>query len=294
MPLDELGKNYGDGDVIFREGDVGGVMYVIQEGKVRATKGTERGDVTVAIFGPGEIFGEVGLLEEGPYEVTSTVVGSARILGVDRKKFLQSVSRDPSMAFNLLRAMSQRIGNLDREVIKLRNRTLEILERGMDLEETCRIILGEATDAVQADNGSVMIFNRERQVLEIAAAVGEDSTTKVTFAPGEGIAGQVYLTGKAQRVNNVAEDKHFKPGGPEIASILCAPLRAGNENFGVINLSNSSTDKPFGQIDLAFMNCLSTYASLALKNALSLMKMASATQSLVERLHAADGEGERD
>jgi len=292
MPLDELGKNYHDGDVIFREGEPGTVMYVVQQGRVKASKHTAGGDVTVATFGPGEIFGEVGLFEEGRHEVTATVIGGARILGVDKKRFFQSITRDPSLAFNLLKSMSRRICALDREVLKLKERTLEILERGMDVEETCRVILGEATDTVQADNGSVMIFSRDRQVLEIAAAVGEEATEKITLRPGEGIAGRVYQTGKAERVNDVSADRRFLPGGLPIFSILCAPLRSDCESFGVINLSYSSPERSFSQVDLDFMRCLSIYASLALKNALTLMKMASATQNLVERFHAAGYEEE--
>jgi transcriptional regulator with GAF, ATPase, and Fis domain len=261
-------------------------MYVVQEGRVKATKSTGRGDVTVATFGPGDIFGEVGLLEEGIYEVTATVLGSARILGVDKNKFLQCICRDPSLAFNLLKAMSGRIRHLDGEVVKLKNRTLEILERGMDLEGTCRVILGEATDAVEADNGSVMIFNREKQIFEIAAAVGTEAPAKAILGPGEGIAGQVFLNGNAELVNHVTADPRFKPGGLTISSIICAPLRTGQESFGVINLSNSSDERPFSQVDLTFTRCLSTYASLALGNAMSLMKMARATQSLVDRFHA--------
>jgi hypothetical protein len=56
-----------------------------------------------------------------------------------------------------------------------------------------------------------LIFNREKQVFEIAAAVGAEPPDKVTLGPGEGIAGRVYLAENAELVNKVAADPRFKP-----------------------------------------------------------------------------------
>jgi putative methionine-R-sulfoxide reductase with GAF domain len=285
MPLGELGKNYRDGDIIFREGDIGNVMYVIQEGRVRISRSTARGEVTLATFGPGDIFGEVALFEEGLEAVTATVMGDSRILSVDKQKFFKGMSRDPSLAFNLLKAMSDRIRSLDTEVIRLKNMTLEILEWGMDLEETCHVILEEARDAVEVDNGSIMIVNEERQVFEIAAAFGTDISTKETLALGEGIAGHTLETGNVQLVNNVTADPRFKPGTLSISSIICVPLGTKGENFGVINLSNASDERLFSQVDLQFVKSLSVYASVAMANTISLSKLTSATQNLLENTH---------
>lgn len=288
MPLGELGKNYRDGDVVFREGSYGNVMYVIQEGRVRISRSTDRGEVSIATFGPGDIFGEVALFEEGLHAVTVTVLGNARILSIDKKKFFQSMCRDPSLAFNLLKVMSDRIRRLDSKFIRLKNRTLEILEWGMDLEETCHVILEEASDAVEADNGSVMIVDKEQQVFEIVAAFGTDIPTKETLALGEGIAGHVLSSGNAELVNNVVADPRFKPGALSISSIICVPLGTREENFGVINLSNTSHERLFSQVDLKFIKSFSTYASVALGNAISLSKLTSAAHSLLESVHASE------
>jgi transcriptional regulator with GAF, ATPase, and Fis domain len=288
MPLGELGRNYSVGDVIFREGDIGNVMYVIQEGRVRISRSTERGEVSITTFGPGDIFGEVALFEEGLQAVTVTVIENARILSIDKKKFFQSMSRDPSLAFNLLKTMSDRIRSLDSEFIRLKNRTMEIMEWGMDLEETCHVILEEARDAVEADNGSVMILNLEKQVFEIAAAFGTHKPTKTTIALGEGIAGYVLSTGHAELVNNVMSNPRFQPGALPISSMICVPLGTREQNLGVINLSNSSDERLFSQVDLKFIKSLATYASVAMGNAIRLDELTSATHSMLDKFHSRD------
>jgi len=56
--------------VLFREGDRGQTMYVIRSGKVNISKRIGDSEITLAVLGPGEFFGEMALLEDcrGPPE----------------------------------------------------------------------------------------------------------------------------------------------------------------------------------------------------------------------------------
>lgn len=286
MPLGELGRKYSDGDVIYREGDYGNIMYVIQEGNVRVSRSSDRGEVTIAILGPGDLFGEIALFEEGKHSTTVTVHGRSRILSIDKEKLFQSMCRDPSLALNLLKVMSDRIRSLDTEFIRLKNMTLEITEWGMDLEETCHAILEEARDAVEADNGSVMIANNKHQVLEIVAAFGTDTPSKATLSLDEGIAGHALSTGSAELVNNVVADPRFKPGSLTISSIMCVPLGTRAQRFGVVNLSTNSEERIFTPDDLRFIKSIAAYASVAMGNAMGLRELTSAAHNMMDRFHA--------
>jgi putative methionine-R-sulfoxide reductase with GAF domain len=282
-PLGELGRDYHDGDVIYREGDTGSVMYVIQEGNVRISRSTERGEVSIAILGPGDVFGETAIFEEGQHSTTAAVHGGARILSVDKKKLFQGMCRDPSLAFNLLKVMSDRIRDLVSKFIRLKNSTMEIMEWGMDLEETCQVILQEARDAVEADNGSVMIADHDKQAFRIIAAFGTEAPEKTAIGLREGIAGHVLSTGSFELVKNAAGDPRFKPGGSAITSIVCIPLGTGEERFGVINMSTTSGERMFTEDDLSYLRSVSTYASVALGNAISLARLISETQDMLEK-----------
>lgn len=289
MTGDELGRDYKDGEVVFWEGEEGNIMYVIQRGRVRVSKITGEGDVTVAILGPGDVFGEMALFGEQPHSTTVTTIEDSRILSIDKVKFLKTVARDPSLAFNLLKIMSERLITKEEEFARLRKRRLEMLRSGMDLKETCQVILEEASDAVEADNGSVMILNEDQKSLDIVAAWGKEIPEKANLGIGEGIAGHVLASGKAELINNVNQDSRFKPGNLTINSIICVPLSSEAVAFGVINLSRSSEERPFTQLDLRFIKTLSIYASVAVRNAISLSKIEQDTQLLDREVSGSSG-----
>jgi len=116
MKDSELGKAFSDGDVIFREGEKGEMMYVIQAGNVKITKNTKSGEVTLATLTSGDIFGEMALFDRMPRSATAVASGDARILSIDKKKLFTTISRDPTMVFKVLETMSQRIRILDEEL----------------------------------------------------------------------------------------------------------------------------------------------------------------------------------
>jgi len=85
-----LGKVYGDGEEIVRQGETGDCMYVIQTGQAEAIQGKEGKAVRLAVLGEGDIFGEMALHE------------------------------DPSLAFRILQKMSYRIRELDNELVRIK------------------------------------------------------------------------------------------------------------------------------------------------------------------------------
>jgi CRP/FNR family cyclic AMP-dependent transcriptional regulator len=115
-----LGRTYADGEVIFREGDKGEGMYVIQAGKVKITKETPSGEVTLSTLGNGDIFGEMALFDKLPRSATATASGEARVLSVDKTKLFTLISRDPTTTFKIIETMSSRIRKLSAEISQYR------------------------------------------------------------------------------------------------------------------------------------------------------------------------------
>ena len=280
MKEGELGKVYASGETIFNEGSTGEVMYVIQSGKVKITKKTESGEMTIATLGEGEIFGEMAVFDRMPRSATAIALGDARVLSVDKKKLFTTINRDPTLVFKMLESMSQRIRKLDGELAKLKKEHTEMSRICVDVDETSTLILKEAKHVIPADNGSLMLIDNEGKSLVIAAAFGEEADPKVILSVGEGIAGDVLRTGRAELVNNVSLDSRFIPGGSPITSLLCAPLRCRNYNFGVINMSNHS-EKPFTLDDLKMLDALALYASIAIQNAKNFSHLSDAASEVL-------------
>jgi CRP-like cAMP-binding protein len=115
-----LGKVYGDGEEIVRQGETGDCMYVIQTGQAEAIQGKEGKAVRLAVLGEGDIFGEMALFERMPRSATVRAMGDVRVLTIDKKTFLRRVHEDPSLAFRILQKMSWRIRELDNEMVRIK------------------------------------------------------------------------------------------------------------------------------------------------------------------------------
>jgi CRP-like cAMP-binding protein len=126
MDNNALGRIYDAGEVIFRQGDLGDQMYVIQEGKVEVVLEQDGKEIVIAVRGPGEFFGEMALFEREERMATVRALGQVRILSVDRKNLLRRVHEDPSLAVHIIQTMSQRIRKLSGEVGRLESWLLEL------------------------------------------------------------------------------------------------------------------------------------------------------------------------
>ncbi len=114
---DSLGKNYKDGDNIFKENSIGREMYIILTGKVRIIKERNGVETTLATLEEGEFFGEMSLFDNNPRSATVKALGDVKLLEINQKNFLKKISRDPSLAFRMLEKMSQRIRKSDEEIL---------------------------------------------------------------------------------------------------------------------------------------------------------------------------------
>jgi CRP/FNR family cyclic AMP-dependent transcriptional regulator len=115
-----LGKVYGDGEVIVRQGEVGDCMYVIQEGQVEVVAEQNGEEVRLAVRDAGEFFGEMAIFEREVRLATVRALGQARVLTIDKKNFLRRIHEDPSLAYRLVQTMSRRIRELSAEVAQFK------------------------------------------------------------------------------------------------------------------------------------------------------------------------------
>lgn len=114
-----LGKVYKAGEVIVRQGEVGDCMFVIQSGKVEVIQESPGKEVRLAELGEGDFFGEMALFEKDVRSATVRPLGEVRLLTVDKKMFLRKIHEDPSLAFRIMRKMSNRIRELNNELMRV-------------------------------------------------------------------------------------------------------------------------------------------------------------------------------
>jgi CRP-like cAMP-binding protein len=120
MRPNALGKVYQPGEVIFRKGDAGDCMFVIQEGQVEVVGELKGQEVRLGVCESGDLIGEMAIFEHQAHSATVRALSKARVLTVDEKTFLRYVHQDPSLAYQLLKMMSNRIRRLDTEIAHLK------------------------------------------------------------------------------------------------------------------------------------------------------------------------------
>ncbi|HYS52496.1 MAG TPA: DUF1003 domain-containing protein [Thermoanaerobaculia bacterium] len=151
--LDALSKrleqtDYAEGDVIFKQGDEGSSLFVIDEGAVEISYGEGRGRVVLATLFNGQYFGELSLFDGAPRSATATATKQSRLIRLDRDDLVDFVNKNPSAALRIIAEMSERL----RQTNELMSRQVS---RNVLEEEQEHLTLGQrVADRVASFGGS--------------------------------------------------------------------------------------------------------------------------------------------
>ena len=107
------------GAVIFRQGDPGNEMFVISEGRVRLTLGSDGHEKEIAMLGPGEFFGELSLLSEDPRSATAVAAEDTALLAIGRDVFAMMVQDDLDIVFRMMNIQGRRLSNTNQPIQEL-------------------------------------------------------------------------------------------------------------------------------------------------------------------------------
>lgn len=95
------------GSVVFREGDTGADMFIIESGQVDILR-KARGDEPVASLGPGDFFGEMAMLEDQPRFAGAVARSNVRALRVERSAFTDMLKQNVEIAVRIMRKLAAR------------------------------------------------------------------------------------------------------------------------------------------------------------------------------------------
>jgi len=106
---DVFGKAYERGTVVFRQGEVGHSVYIIQSGAVEVSQIQGHHEAVIAVLEKGDFFGEMALIDPEPRSCTVTAIGHTRLLSMTKNALLDRLRRDPGVMLHLLKGLSSRI-----------------------------------------------------------------------------------------------------------------------------------------------------------------------------------------
>ncbi|MBN2535626.1 MAG: Crp/Fnr family transcriptional regulator [Spirochaetales bacterium] len=149
--LKRFGKTYKDQDIIFCEYEPGDTCYLINSGKVQIVKIMGDIEKTIDVLEPGEIFGEMAILEEAPRSASAIALGKVEALEFNRENFQILMQGNPQIALKLLKLFTKRIYDQKRRFMIL---TLEEIDAKI---ADVFLMLGEKEPPHPADSDEVEI-----------------------------------------------------------------------------------------------------------------------------------------
>jgi uncharacterized membrane protein len=151
-------SDFKPGSPLFRSGDKGDAMYLIETGRVLiSVKDTDGNEVTLAELAGGDFFGEMAILDGQARSADATVLEDARLAVLSRQNFNSFVRSNPDVALEMLSAITHRLRRTD-ELLRQR------VSRNANDEERARLTLSDRMADLIAEFGGSWKF--------IGAAIG--------------------------------------------------------------------------------------------------------------------------
>lgn len=114
-----FGKEFSKGTVLFREGEAGREMFVLQSGRIAISKRVREEEKVLAVLGPGEFFGEMAIISNRPRNATATVSEDAKLLVIDPKTFEGMIRGNSEIAVRMIKKLAERLSEADAQIENL-------------------------------------------------------------------------------------------------------------------------------------------------------------------------------
>jgi CRP/FNR family cyclic AMP-dependent transcriptional regulator len=178
-------RRFEAGEVVFKEGDEGSTCYVVRSGRARAVREHPDGrSITLAHFGPGDIFGEMAMLDgERRSATVESIEGTEAIaiLSVDMHRLLREY---PDISVKLIAALGRRLRETNDRLARQSFQTVQ---------SRVATVLAElvATARAGGDNdGDVVIAATQAELAQLAGSSRESASRFLAVLERAGIISQ--------------------------------------------------------------------------------------------------------
>lgn len=101
------------GEEVFKEGDAGSEMFIIQEGQVEIARLVDGAERRLALLEKGDFFGEMALLDALPRSASARALTEVRLVEINGATFTRMLQDDPEIAVRIMRKLSHRLREAD-------------------------------------------------------------------------------------------------------------------------------------------------------------------------------------
>ena len=178
-------RRFDAGEVVFREGDESDTCYVVRTGHARAVREHADGrSITLANFGPGDIFGELAMFDDERRSATVETLEETEaiaILGGDMRRLLRE---HPDIAVKLLTSLGRRLRETNERLARQSFQTVQ---------SRVAAVLAQLVAAAQSEgagDGDVLITSTQADLAQLAGSSRESASRFLAVLERAGIITQ--------------------------------------------------------------------------------------------------------
>ncbi|MGI8624540.1 MAG: Crp/Fnr family transcriptional regulator [Solirubrobacteraceae bacterium] len=178
-------RRFAPHEVVFRESDDSDTCYVVRSGHARALR--EHGDgrqITLAQFGPGDIFGELAMFDDERRSATVDAVDELEVVGILGQDMRRLMRRHPDIAVALVIALGRRLREANARLARQSFQTVQ---------SRVATVLGDLVvqaRAEGADGGDVLVVTTQAEVAQLAGSSRESASRFLAVLERAGIVSQ--------------------------------------------------------------------------------------------------------
>jgi CRP-like cAMP-binding protein len=178
-------RRYASGDVVFREGDESNTCYVVRSGKARAVREHSDGrSITLANFGPGDIFGELAMFDNESRSATVEILELTEVIAILGGDMRRLMREHPEIAVKLVAALGRRLRETNERLARQSFQTVQ---------SRVASVLAEMVKAERGDGGGggdVLITSTQADLAQLAGSSRESASRFLAVLERAGIITQ--------------------------------------------------------------------------------------------------------
>jgi CRP/FNR family transcriptional regulator len=178
-------RRFAAGEVVFREGDPSDTCYVVHSGHARAIREHPDGrQITLATFGPGDIFGELAMFDDERRSATVEATDELEVLGILGNDMRRLLRRHPDMAVKLVISLGRKLRATNERLARQSFQTVQSRVAGVLAQ------LVEQARAEGAEDGDVLVIATQAEVAQLAGSSRESASRFLAVLERAGIVTQ--------------------------------------------------------------------------------------------------------
>jgi CRP-like cAMP-binding protein len=178
-------RQFDPGQVVFREGDSSDTCYVVRSGRARAVREHSDGRViTLATFGPGDIFGELAMFEDELRSATVEAIESTSVVAVLGPDMRRLMIEHPQISTRLVIALGRRLREMNERLSRQSFQTVQ---------SRVAVVLSELVAqelAAGADRADVLVTATQADLAQLAGSSRESASRFLAVLERAGVISQ--------------------------------------------------------------------------------------------------------